>query len=136
MDMMYTEPVSKLLKLGRPDSPWLEYPTLGISRGDIPELIRLVQDDELRLLARPDNLPEGEDVPEWYAQIHAWRALAQLRAEEATPVLLSILHLIDDENDDWLASDAEDVFALLGISAVEPLAVYLADEDNPLYARA
>lgn len=134
--MTYTESVSKLLKLGKPNGPWLEYPALGITREAVPELIRLVQDDELRWLARPDDLPEGEDVPEWYAQVHAWRALAQLQAEEAIPALLGILHLIDDENDDWLASDAEEVFALLGIPAVEPLAAYLAGEDNPLYARA
>jgi len=134
--MTYTEPVSKLLKLGRPDGPWLEYPALGLTRENLPELIRLVQDDELRLMARPEGLPEGEDIPEWYAQVHAWRALAQLRAEEAIPALLGILHHIDDDDDDWLGSDAEDVFALLGISAVEPLAAYLADEANPMYARA
>lgn len=133
--MTYTEPVSKLLKLGRPDGPWLDYPALGLTREDVPELIRLVQDDELRLLARPEGLPEGEDVPEWYAQVHAWRALAQLQAEEAIPALLGLLHQIDDDTDDWLASDAEDVFALLGIPAVEPLTAYLTDEDNPMYAR-
>jgi HEAT repeat protein len=136
MDMTYTEPVSKLLKLGRPDGPWLEYPALGITRESVPELIRLVQDDELRLMARPDSLPEGEDVPEWYAQVHAWRALAQLRAEEAIPALLGILHQIDDDNDDWLASDAEEVFSLLGMPAVEPLAAYLSKESNPMYARS
>ena len=136
IDMTSTEPVSKLLKLGRPDGPWLEYPALGITREDVPELIRLVQDDELRLLARPDSLPEGEDVPEWYAQVHAWRALAQLQAEEAIPALLGILHQIDDDDDDWLASDAEEVFALLGLPAVEPLAAYLSEESNPMYARS
>jgi hypothetical protein len=136
MDMIYTEPVSKLLKLGRPDGPWLDYPALGIMRENVPELIRLVQDDELRLLARPDSLPEGEDVPEWYAQVHAWRALAQLRGEEAIPALLGILHQINDDDDDWLASDAEEVFALLGMPAVEPLVAYFADEGNPMYARS
>ena len=130
--MTYTEPVSKLLKQGRPNGPWLDYLALGITKENIPELIRLVEDDELRLLARP----EGEDVPEWYAQVHAWRALAKLRAEAAIPALLGILHQIDDDNDDWLASDAEEVFRLLGIPAVEPLAAYLADKGNPMYARA
>jgi hypothetical protein len=38
-----------------------------------------------------------EDLSEWYAQIHAWRALAQLKAEEAIPALVGILHQIDDE---------------------------------------
>jgi hypothetical protein len=136
LDMTYTEPVSKLLKLGRPNDPWLDYPALGITSEDVPELIRLVQDDELRLLAPTEGLAMGEDVPEWYAQVHAWRAVGQLRAEAAIPTLLGLLHQIDDDEDDWLASDAEDVFALLGVPAVEPLAAYLADEDNPLYARS
>lgn len=136
MATTYAEPVSKLLKLGRPEHPWQDYLELGITRADIPELMRLVQDNELRWLQPPDDLPDDEDLPDWYGQIHAWRALGQLKAEEAIPALLGILHQIDDDEDDWLSSDAHTVFGMIGSAAIEPLADYLADEFNPMYARS
>lgn len=133
---IYTDPVSKLIKLGTPEAAWQDYSALGIDREDITELIRLLQDDELRLMVAPKDLGRGEVIPEWYAQVHAWRALAQLQAVEAIPALLGILHQIDDDMDDWLSGEAEDVFVKLGTPAVQPLGDYLADEDNPLYARS
>jgi HEAT repeat protein len=135
MTHTYTEPVSKLLELGRPENDWQVYAILGITHEDIPELLRLVQDSELRYLEPPEDLPEGEDLPAWYAQIHAWRALGQLKAEEAIPTLLGILHQIDYEDDDWLSSDVHLVFGMIGPAAIEPLKKYLADEDSPMYAR-
>ena len=132
----YTEPVSKLIELGRPEGEdWLDYSTLGITREDIPELIKLVEDHDLRMLEPPAGLPKDAELPEWFAQIHAWRALGQLKVEEAIPVLLGILHLIDDESDDWIGEDAEGVFALMGPVAIRPLADYLADDTNGVYAR-
>lgn len=132
----YTEPGSKLLKLGRPDGEeWLDYSTLDISRDHIPELIRLVEDHEMRIMEPPVDLPDDEDLPEWYAQIHAWRALGQLKAEEAIPAILGILHQVDDEDDDWLGEDAEEVFALIGPVAIAPIAEYLREDTNGLYAR-
>jgi hypothetical protein len=113
----------------------MDYLALGITRADIPELIRLVQDDEIFQLEPPDDLPVGEDLPDWYGQIHAWRALGQLKAEEAIPALLGILHRIDDEDNDWLSSDIRFVFGMIGRTAMEPLTKYLADETHPMYAR-
>jgi hypothetical protein len=73
----YTDPVSKLLTLGRPDNQgWHNYLKMGFARDDIPELIRLVEDKKLRWMEKPDDIPEDEDITEWYGQIHAWRALA------------------------------------------------------------
>ena len=136
MTNAYTEPVSKLLKLGRPEGAWSDYSALGITREDIPELLRLVQDNELRYLEPPEDLPDDEDLPDWYAQIHAWRALGQLRVEESIPAILGILHQIDDDDDDWLSSDVHLVFGMIGSAAIEPLKKYLADESNPMYARS
>jgi len=137
MTNTYTEPVSKLLKLGRPAGEnWLDYSTLDLTREHIPELIRLVEAHDLRILEPPDDLPDEEDLPEWFAQIHAWRALGQLKAEEAIPAILGILHQIDDEDDDWIGEDAEEVFALIGPVAIRPLVEYLVDDTNGLYARA
>lgn len=136
MTSTYTEPVSKLLELGRPHGgAWLDYSALDLERDHIPELIRLVEDRELRFMEPPADLPDNEDLPEWYAQIHAWRALGQLKAEKAIPAILGILHQIDDENNDWLDSDADDVFALIGPAAIGPVAEYLQDDTHGLYAR-
>jgi hypothetical protein len=46
-----------------------------------------------------------------------------------------MLYQIDEEDFDWLSGDAPEVFAMIGGAAVEPLAAYLAEEDNPMYAR-
>src|SRR5512145_3179096 len=107
----YTEPVSKLLGLGFPTDPWQDYLALGLTSAEIPELIRLVEDHDLRILEPPADLGDDEDLPEWYAQIHAWRALAQLKAEAAIPAILGTLWQIDEEEDDWIGEDAEEVFA-------------------------
>ena len=132
----YTEPVSKLLKLGRPDNRgWHDYLKMGITRADIPELIRLVEDKELRWMESPADLPEGGDLTEWYAQIYAWRALAQLKAEEAIPALLSILQEIDEYGDDWYGEESFEVFPMIGPAAIRPLAEYLADTKHGTWAR-
>lgn len=136
MTHTYTEPVSRLLKLGRPHGEtWLDYSLLGITRNQIPDLIRLAEDYEMRIMEPPVDFPEDEDLPEWYAQIHAWRALGQLKAQEAIPAVLGILHQVDDEDDDWIGEDADDIFALIGAAAISPLAEYLADNTKGLYAR-
>jgi hypothetical protein len=136
MTHTYTGPVSKLIKLGRPEGEtWLNYSALGITRDQIPDLIRLVENYELRVMQPPEDLPADVDLPEWYAQIHAWRALGQLKAEEAIPAILGILHQVDDEDDDWIGEDASEVFALIGLAAIHPIAEYLKDNANSLFAR-
>jgi hypothetical protein len=132
----YTEPVSKLLTLGRPDNQgWHDYLKMGITSKDIPELIRLIEDKELRWMERPADLPEDGDLPEWYGQIYAWRALAQLKSEEAIPALLNILQEIDDYQDDWYGEESFEVFPMIGPAAIRPLAEYLADTKHGTWAR-
>lgn len=132
----YTEPVAKLLTLGRPDNRgWRDYLKMGFTRADIPELIRLVDDKKLRWMKKPDDVPEDGDITEWYGQIHAWRTLAQLKAEEAIPVLLSILHEIDEFGDDWYGDESFKVFPMIGPAAIRPLAEYLADTKHGTWAR-
>jgi hypothetical protein len=132
----YTEPVSKLLKLGRPDNQgWRDYLKMGIARADIPELIRLIEDKKLRWMKKPDDLPKDGDITEWYGQIHAWRALAQLKAEEAIPALLNNLQEIDDYGDDWYGEESFKVFPMIGPAAIRPLTEYLADTKHGTWAR-
>lgn len=136
MENTYSQPVSKLLELGWPEDPWLDYPALGLTEADVPELIRLLEDHDLRFMDAPPDFPVSEDLPEWFAQVHAWRALAQLRAEAAIPSILGILYQIDGHDDDWLSEESPEVFAMIGPAALRPLAEYLADEDKGPFARA
>ncbi len=76
--------------------------------------------------------PESDDV---WAPLHAWRALAQMKAVEAIDPLLAQLHLIDDINDDWLNDDFPTVFGMIGVPAVEPLAGYVGSIEKPLFAK-
>jgi hypothetical protein len=135
MTTPYTPPVDQLLKLGRPEGPWLDYPAMGLSLADVPELIRLMQDDNLRLMEYLEGSPDDEDLTEWYAGIHAWRALGQLKAEEAVPAILEIFYQIDEEENDWLDGDAPEIFRQIGPVAIPPLRAYLLDEENSIYSR-
>jgi len=136
----YTEPVAKLLTLGRPVGEWPDYPTrFGLTSADIPELLRMAQDDDLRFMEHPEDASDDDELPEWYAGVYAWRALAQLKAHEAVPVMLHILRKseLDDEydEDDWLASEAHTLFCLIGPTVIPDLAAALTDRANPPYMR-
>jgi hypothetical protein len=97
----YSDPVASLLRLGRPQGHIADgdYPPYHLGPEHIPELIRLMQDQEIAF---------GEE-PECYAEIHAWRALAQLRAEEAVGPLLDHLAWNAAQEDDWLDWIGEEV---------------------------
>lgn len=74
MNRSYSVPLNRLLTYGDCRN-WPNYQELGLTQEYIPELIRMATDEELNW-ADPDSL-------EVWAPIHAWRALGQLRAEEA-----------------------------------------------------
>lgn len=132
----YTEPVSRLLSLGEPPNeenpiagkPFRDYTALGVSTEHIPDLIRLATDEFFHNEANPES-------PEVYAPIHAWRALGQLRAEASIEPLISLLHRIDENKDDWVGDDLPYVFGLIGEAALAPLAKYVLDTDSPVYAK-
>jgi len=133
MNENYTEPVLQLLTLGETDlHDDRDYLKMGFTPEHIPELIRLVEDEVLR------NAPveNGEDQPQAYAQVHAWRALAQLGAAEAVPVFLGLMQRIDDEEDDFVDEEIPVMLGKLGAPAIEPCRDYLADRENGPYARA
>ena len=75
------------------------------------------------------------DNPEVYAQIHAWRALAQLRAVEAVQPLLDVQEELDDLNDDWYLEEFGAVFGLIGPEAIEPVAAYVRDTTRGPFPR-
>ncbi len=125
----YTAPVSSLLTYGDAGNirDWSKYMTLGFTQEHISELIKVLQDENLA-----DWNADGVEV---WVQVHAWRILGQLQAIAAIPALIDMLYQIDENDDDFIAEEFPDVFALIGIAAIPALSEYLQNPDNLLYAR-
>lgn len=125
----YPYPVSRLLNLGDPRErhEWPVYTALGLTNEHVPDLIRMMLDDDL-------NNADGESREVW-APLHAWRALGQLRAVDAIEPLLSLLRRIDEQDDDWVGEELPRVFSMIGAPAIPALSAYLADAAHGLYAR-
>lgn len=101
---------------------------LGLGPQHVPALLDIAR-------RRIDDEEWPEDESAWYAPIHAWRALAQLRAVAAVPLLLEMLDPMDADGDDWHLEEFPDAFALIGPPAFEAVAGYLSDASHSEYAR-
>ena len=126
----YSPLANKLLTYGVPPAfrEWPNYLELGITKADVPELIRMIEDEDL-------NDSDSDSVEAW-APIHAWRTLGQLRAEQAIKPLLVQLHRIDDdEDDDWVNNEFPEVFSMIGPEAIAALGGYLESPLHDLFAR-
>lgn len=125
----YQPPVADLLNYGELKStkqPWADYVTeLGLTETQIPELIRMMTDEALW-----ESDFEGSES---WSVAHAWRALAQLQAEEAIAPFLSMLEKYED--DDWIHIDAPKVFELIGEAALPKLTEYLASDSYSEWTR-
>ena len=77
MSTPYLPPLDRLLALSLPGfgryNPWPDYLALGFTAEHVPELMRMVLDEELEA---GDGEAEATHGP-----IHAWRTLGLLRAE-------------------------------------------------------
>src|SRR5690349_3596905 len=125
--------VSQLLTLGETDiHASRDYLKMGFTREHIPDLIRLVDDKELR------NSPwdeKGNVPPQVYAQVHAWRVLAQLGAVEAIPSFIALLHYIDEDDDDYIGEEIPIMLGKLGVTGIDSCREYLADSSHSTFAR-
>lgn len=116
----YLPPVKQLLDLDEPPyEQKRDYVALGLSREDVPALIRMATDELLH-----DGPPESPVV---WAPVHAWRTLVQLRAAEAIAPLVGLFRRTDDAMDDWVSENLPKDLAEFGAAALEPLTAYLAD---------
>jgi hypothetical protein len=125
----YATPLDQLLTLGRP-APWdlwVGYASLGVRREHVGDLVRMATD--AALLDAP-----GDDARAW-APLHAWRALGQLRAEEAIEPLISLLARIDAADDEAVGEDLPKVFGQIGLAALESLKAYAANARESEFAR-
>jgi hypothetical protein len=119
----YTDPVAKLLTYSgvderSPKDQWPDYRELGLTEEHIPDLIRMATDLDLHNLR--------QESPEVWAPLHAWRALAQLRAVEAVNPLVLLFEQLKD--DDWLPEELPTVFSMIGPGAIPTLERFLADD--------
>ena len=127
-ESLYQPPVKQLLTLGEPRrGEKRDYTALGISAGDVPTLINMATDEALNR--------GPQDSPVVYAPVHAWRALAQLRAGEAIAPLLELLRRADDDMDDWINGDLPESLAQFGAAVLDPLTAHLADPANGEWSR-
>jgi hypothetical protein len=122
-------PLSGLFDRGEPEevSEYPDYQAEGFGPEHIPDLIRIVLDEDL------NNAPT--DRSEVWAPLYAGRILSQLRAAEAAEPLTRLLRRIDDLDDDWAAVELPAVFAMIGPPAIPALKKYLLDTAHPLYVR-
>lgn len=104
-----------------------DYLADGFDASHIPDLIRVLEDDELG--------DADSDSPELWAQTHAWRILGMLRAEAAIEPLLQLLRYVDERDDDWVQDEVPKILAYIGEAALEPAARFLADSSNGQWAR-
>ncbi|MBF0342023.1 MAG: SEC-C domain-containing protein, partial [Magnetococcales bacterium] len=125
----YPDPVSRLLTMGEPRTQgnyWFDYLGIGLTTDHISILIHMATDQELHQ-ADQDSL----DV---WAPLHAWRALGQLRAEDAVVPLLQLLEDQEGDYDDWLLDDLPMVFGMIGQPAIAPV-VQMLGTDIPAACR-
>jgi hypothetical protein len=125
---LYHAPVKQLLSLGEPRrDEKRDYAALGLSLNDVSALIRMATDDQLH---------EGpQDSLVVWAPVHAWRALAQLRAEEAIVPLVQLFCRADDGMDDWVNDDLPRALGRFGAVTLMPLTDYLGDVTHGDWSR-
>jgi len=131
MSEAYHDAVARLLTLGDPRRQrewpqWPDYPALRLAAGHIPELARMALDEDLHWA--------GSESAAVWAPLHAWRALAQLRAEEAVEPLTRLLSRIDEFNDDWVREELPDVFGMIGPGELPVLVAFGDAEEHSFRA--
>lgn len=123
----YSPLVSSLLTYGdcRELRQWPDYLTLGFRQEHIPELIEMATDEKL-------NKGNPKSLAVW-GPVHAWRTLAQLKAEEAIEPLITLLRMFDSDNDDFVGEELPIVFGMIGKKAIPALEKYILDDSNGLF---
>ena len=116
----YQDPVAKLINLQEKtrwdDEQWLDYVSqFGLSAADLPELRRLIADEEL-----VDD--DGELI---FCEIHVLRAAVQIDPE--TGVKLHIAQLQKFPEDDWLHEEIDGISRNVGAIAIAPFTKILTD---------
>jgi hypothetical protein len=135
-DQPYSDPVAGLFSIGEPEVNWPDisanYP---LTLEHIPELIRMMT-DEKRYSDELEDSETGDLLPETYANIHAWRALGELKAVEALPAMVQILPWADQFGDEWVGEELPFAIANMGPQALPVLAQAIQEHAKDNYAWA
>lgn len=123
---IYVEPVGQLLHLGKCDRE-SEYTLPDFCTEHVPLLIQMAIDMAL-------SRAHSESTFVW-APVHAWRALGRIGDERAIEPLISLFHLVDDDNDDYVGEVLPACLADFGSQAIAPLVEYLQDDSHGVWAR-
>jgi len=118
----YPYPVAALLSYGECHigEKWPSYlDELRITQEHIPNLIDVATNPCFSQV-------DSESLEVW-APIHAWRALAQLRAEEAVEPLLQLL---EDPDNYWAHAELPSVIEEIGISALPAIEKFLSEPSH------
>ena len=128
----FSEPVLSLIALGEErarGTDWINYLELGITAEHISELIRIVEEIDSFW---PDE--DVQDAPESCAPIHAWRALGQLKAEQAIPALMQLIVWNEDDLSDWIMEETPEALGMIGHACIPMLREYLLKPDKSEWA--
>jgi hypothetical protein len=125
----YTPPVSQLLTYGGEEvanaEEWPDYLALGFGPEDIPELIRMATDADFQR--------EESSELEFFASLHAARALAQLKAEAAIEPLLAFMSTAPDN--EWFREEMPKIYAMIGPVAIPALSTFLSETNHEVFDR-
>lgn len=108
---------------------------LGAEADDVPLLVRVAQ--EWFPSYEGDEPAEFRaDAPASYAPMHAWRTLAQMRAEEAAEDLAAMIPRFVEHDDDRLTEEFDGAVGQLGPRALPVLCRLLGDAYEDDFTRA
>jgi hypothetical protein len=123
--------VQLLAKIGDDTTPgqkWPDYGAMGIRNEHIPALISILENlDELPVAEEADNAD--------FLPMHAWRALAYLKAEEAIPLMVRLLDHADTDFDDLIDEALPEALGKMGAAAYPVLSEMLFNQSNAMWAR-
>lgn len=105
---------------------WPDYRLYGLGPEHVPDLLRLMADEELLH-------DENDANAAVWGPLHAWRALGQLRAAEATEPLISLFATLDAL--DYFQMEVPDVLGLIGPPALPMLTAYLQNTGHAIGPR-
>jgi len=121
----FQNPVAQLLDFDVPTNwtdIWIDYPAqFGLTKADVPELIRLSWDQDLM------------DEESIYSGVHAIRATAQLDPETAIKEYLKLLTKFPD--DDFFHEEIYGISKQVGEPAIAPLKIVIDDSTQEQWVR-
>lgn len=118
--------VQRLAKIGDDEvlntGIWPDYGSMGIGEEHIPVL--------MSILENYDDFSQQMDDPTGFLPMHAWRALATLKADSAIQLMLNLFNHEDEESDEVIGEDLPQAMGRMGPAVYDPLNDWLKDKTH------